>query len=126
MQLRAVAGGSLFFGASGSEHVQDPWLYVVTPSSTKGYPASSYSRSAGAHKRINVTVVVRASGTTPIGRVTLKKGSTVIGYGTLSGGRKSIRITKKLGKGSHKVKAYYSGSLRARTSTSPTFTIKVR
>ena len=102
------------------------WAYTTRSSITRGYPKSSYSRSDGSHRRIRVTITVRATGTTPIGQIVLKQGSTIVGSGTLSGGKVSVRITKKLGKGKHHVRAYYSGSVRARKSYSTLLTIKVR
>jgi ELWxxDGT repeat protein len=125
LPMQAVSN-TLFFRASDAAHGAELWAYTTRSSITRGYPKSSYSRSAGSHRKIYLTVKVSATGTTPIGKVVLKQGTTVVGTGTLSGGKASIRITKKFGKGKHHVRAYYSGSVRARISHSTLLTIKVR
>jgi ELWxxDGT repeat protein len=121
-----VVSNTLFFSAEDATHGQELWAYTIRSSTTKGYPKRSYSRSAGSHRKVYLTVKVRATGTTPTGKIVLKQGTHVIGTKTLSSGNASVRITKKLGKGKHKIRAYYYGSVRARTSHSSTITIKVR
>jgi len=117
---------TLFLAGADAAAGRELWAYTTRASTTKGYPSSSYSRSADSGHRIRVAIKVRATGTTPTGKVVLKQGSTIVGTGTLSSGNASVRITKKLGKGSHHVRAYYLGSVRARTSYSTSLTIKVR
>ncbi|WP_456697608.1 ELWxxDGT repeat protein [Aeromicrobium sp. P5_D10] len=121
----SVVGNTLFFTAGDPTHGNELWAYTTLPSRTYGYK-KTVSRKTDKKRRVYVTVKVRASGTTPIGKVVLKKGTRVIGTKTLSGGNAKIRITKKLGKGKHKVRAYYYGSVRARSSYSSPFTIRVK
>jgi ELWxxDGT repeat protein len=102
------------------------WAYTTRASSTQAYPKSSYSRSDGSNKRIRIKVAVRATGITPTGTVVLRKGSKTIGTARLSSGVALVRITIKLGKGRHTVKAFYLGSTGAQVSTSSSFIVKVR
>lgn len=118
-------GSTVLFDAQvGGAH--QLWAYTAKGSSTRAYPRSSYSRKDGSKKRIRITVQVSAPGTTPVGTVALRWGSKTIGTGTLSGGVAKVKITSKLGKGPHTVKAYYLGSTRAQVSTSTAFNVRVR
>lgn len=117
-------GSTVVFGAQVLGRAQ-VMAYTTRASSTRAYPKSSYSRSDGAKKHIRVKVVVRASGTTPTGIVTLKKGSKTVGSARLYRGTVQVRITSRLGKGRHTLRAYYRGSINAQTSTYA-FRVKVR
>lgn len=123
-EVLATISNTLVFSAKTAQD-RELWTYTTLPSITKGY-SKSVTRKTAAARKIYVTVTVRATGTTPTGRVVLKKGSTVIGYRTLVGGNAKVRIVKKLAKGKHKIRAYYYGSVHASTSRSVTFVIKVR
>ena len=94
------------------------------PRKTKGY-AKTVAKSTDSKKKIYVKVKVTATGTVPTGKVTLKHGSTVLGHKTLSGGKAWVRVTKKLGTGTHYLRAYYSGSATAKSSKSQVFKVKV-
>lgn len=121
----AQVGATVVFDAfQGGRH--QVWGFTTRGSSTRAYPRSSYSRKDGSKKRIRITVKVSAPGTTPGGTVVLRWGSRTIGSANLSRGTATVRITTKLGKGSHTVKAYYLGSTQAQVSTSKTFNVKVR
>lgn len=122
----AAIANTLFFEASTPVTGEELWAYTTRGSTTTGYPRAKYSLRAAKHKRIYVTVKVRASGTTPTGIVVLKKGSLVVGRGVLSAGVAKIRITRKLPKGVTKVRAYYAGSLRASLSRSAVIRVRVR
>lgn len=117
-------GSTVVFGApsAGTPRLM---AYTTRASSTRAYPKSSYSRKDGSKKRIRVKVIVRASGTTPTGTVVLRKGSKTVGTARLVNGAASVKITSKLGKGRHTLKAFYTGSINAQTSTY-TFTVRVR
>ncbi len=123
--LLGSVSNTLFYSADDGVHGFELWSYTTRGSATRITAKSSYSRATDKNKKVYVSVKVTATGTVPTGKVTLKLGSTVIGSGTLSSGKVSIRLTKTLGKGSHKIRAYYAGSVRARTSTSALTIVKV-
>ena len=120
----STVGNTLVFAADSAKG-RELWAYTAVTSVTKGY-ARTVSRKMATKRKIYVTVTVRATGTTPVGKVVLKKGAVVVGTQTLVGGNAKIRITKKLRKGKHKLRAYYSGSIRSSSSYSGFFVIKVR
>lgn len=121
----ATIDNTLFFEAQEATHGEELWVDTLVRSTTRGHSRKATS-GADRRRRIVVTVTVRASGTTPVGRVTLKSGSHVLGAGKLSGGRARIRITRKLGVGRHVVRASYYGSVRANRSRSAPFTVTIR
>lgn len=137
-RVLSVIGNTLFLAGKSAAEGQELWSYttraapatapapavVRRATSVKAYPKHAYSRSTAKKKQIKLTVKVRATGMTPGGKIVLKKGSKIVGKGTLKKGTAKVRITKKLGKGTTKVRAYYSGS--ATTTPSRSGVIKVR
>jgi ELWxxDGT repeat protein len=141
----ASVGGALFFAADDGVHSEELWalgqvaLAPVAPpaappvaapvaqaSSTKAHPAKRYSRKTASAKHIRLTVKVSSHGIVPTGKVTLKKGSRIVGSGWLKKGTVKIRITQKLHRGTSKLRAYYAGSGAARPSHSGTIKIVVK
>ncbi|WP_377320812.1 ELWxxDGT repeat protein [Pimelobacter simplex] len=120
----ATVANTLFLETQES-HGEELWATTLTASVTAGHSRKA-TRRADRRRRVVVTVTVRASGTVPTGRIVLTRGSRVIGSGTLSAGRATIRITKRLGVGKHRVRAAYAGSVRARPSQSAPFVIRIR
>lgn len=120
----ATIANTLFLEAQES-HGEELWAMTLAGSTTTGRSRKATRRADRRH-RVVVTVTVSAPGTTPTGTVVLKRGSRAIGTATVSAGRAHIRITKRLGKGKHRVRANYSGSVRARPSTSAPFVIRIR
>lgn len=120
----ATIASTLFFEAQES-HGEELWAMTLTASATSGQ-ARKASRRADRRRRVVVTVTVRASGTVPTGRVVLTRGSRVVGSGPVSAGRATIRLTQRLGKGRHRLRAAYSGSVRARPSQSAPFVVRIR
>lgn len=116
---------TLFLAADDGVHGTELWMYTITPSRTTASPKSAYARSAGLNKQVVVPVKVTATGTTPIGTVTIKRNGVVWGTAKLVNGVAKVKLTKSLGKGTHTgFSARYSGSVRARTS-SDGFSVKV-
>ena len=124
--MLGTIGNTELFVADEPTHGQELWAYTTRSSTTKGYPKSHYSKSTDKHHKIYLTVKVRATSTTPSGKVVLKSGSHIIGSAALHSGNAKIRITKKLGKGTHHIRAYYYGSVYVQTSKSSYITIKVK
>jgi ELWxxDGT repeat protein len=117
---------TVFFTGHDPDHGFELWAYTTKSSATKALPKSSYSKATASAMKIVVSVKVTASGTTPTGTVTIKRSGVVWGRATLVGGVAKVRLTKPLGLGSHgSFKAYYSGSVRARLSTSSLFKVVV-
>lgn len=116
---------TLMMTADDGVHGTELWMYTITPSRTTASPKSAYARSAGLNKQVVVPVKVTATGTTPIGTVTIKRNGVVWGTAKLVNGVAKVKLTKSLGKGTHTgFSARYSGSVRARTS-SDGFSVKV-
>jgi ELWxxDGT repeat protein len=110
-----------FTSAGGVE----PYAWTAQASTTVARPKSSYTRKQARKRRIKVPVVVAgAPGLT--GTVTLWKGSTRLGTAEVVAGKAVVRITKRLKRGKHKVRAVYAGSWKAGTSTSRLVVVKVR
>lgn len=120
--VRAAHSTAVLVGVRNG--IETVYAYTTRPSSTVVRPKASYTARQARLKRIVVPVVVRgASGLT--GTVTLRAGTTVLGRAKVVDGKASVRIGKRLVVGKHRVRATYSGSLRARTSTSPVAVVKV-
>ena len=67
---------------------------------------------------VKFTATVTSPTTKPTGTVTFMDGSTVLGTGTLAGGKASYS-TSSLSAGSHNITAVYSGTSNISGSTSP-------
>jgi hypothetical protein len=92
------------------------------------------SLSAKAPKKVKkgkvATVKVTAistdwGGTVPAGKIVAKDGKKVVGKGTLKNGKGSIKLTKKLKVGKHKIKVSYAGTKSLGGSTAKTVVVKV-
>lgn len=141
VELLSTVGNTLFFAGKSPAEGRELWAYTtrVNPpasapapavskraTSTKAHARSSYSKAVAKNKKIRIKITVRANGATPTGTVVLKKGSRIVGRGTLAKGAATVRITKKLTKGTTKLRAYYSGSTAAKPSRSGVVKVRVR
>lgn len=102
------------------------WAYTVTPSRTSATPKASYSLAKAKQRKISIPVRVVAAGTRPTGTVTLTLAGRTVGRATLVDGAARVRITRRLGKGKHRMVATYVGSSVARASQSVPFKVRVR
>lgn len=105
-----------------------PRIFALTlrSSTTVAAPRSSYPRRAARKRQIVVPVRVRATATVPTGTVALVRGGRLVGRATVRDGVARVRITVRLPRGRHAFTARYSGSVRAQSSTSPRFVVRVR
>lgn len=123
--LPTAIGNTVAFTAETEALGSEPWLLTATRSTTTANPADSYSAKQ-ARKR-TIRVPVKVTGAPGLGgQVRLLKGSTVVGRASLTDGRTSVRITKRLPIGKTRLKAAYSGSFDAARSTSKAFVVRVR
>ncbi len=118
--LTARFGGSALAGASVSGPVVVTVARATTSSSLR---ASDTSVRTGA--KVTFAVKVAATGTTPGGKVQVRRGSTVVKTLTLSRGTALVRLTQSK-KGTHRYTVRYLGSDLAAPSTSKAVTVKVR
>jgi subtilisin family serine protease len=143
---KVIATGSL---VSGKATVRLPYLTIGKHHITAAYVASvslggstssskplTVKRSASSaklsvsptkvshvkHARATVTVTVPGSGRHPTGTVKVYAGSKVIATGSLRGGKVTLTLPK-FAKGSHALKAVYSGDSTVAGDTSPTVKI---
>ena len=125
---RALAIGShdltlRYLGATGYE----PASRTVTVSVAKATPtvAATAAPSPVEVKTSNtVAVLVRAAGYTPTGRVEVRSGGTLVGRGTLAGGRVSIKVGPYSSTGISRLTVRYLGDATT-TTGSDTITVKV-
>jgi len=117
--ITAVFSGSSSFGASTSA----PLSHTVNKASTSAAVSSSLNPSAfGQSVTFTATVVAVSPGNgTPTGTATFKNGATVLGSGTLAGGKASFS-TSIVAAGADSITAAYNGSSNYNTSTSATLT----
>ncbi|WP_157550862.1 M4 family metallopeptidase [Nocardioides jensenii] len=99
----------------------------VTVSKAKATVAATARPSTITRTRTSaVTVTVKATGVAPTGKVTIVKGSRVLGSATLSSGRATIKVKgSKLAIGRNKLTAKYAGSATV-AAGAKAFTITVR
>ncbi len=92
--------------------------------------ASARPGSLGKPETFTATVTVSAQGAgAPVGIVTFKDGTTVLGTAKLStskGVTKATFTTSRLSLGTHAITAVYGGSANDRGSSSPVLTMKVK
>ena len=98
------AGNSIFAGSTSSVLSQ----VVDKATSTVTLTSSQNPSTLGQAVTFTATVAPQFSGT-PIGNVTFRDGSTILGKVTLTGGLASF-ITSSLASGEHKITATYGGS----------------
>ncbi len=107
---------------------------TVTVTSTPGATASSVEASAKPKKitkghKFKAKVTVTTAGAVPAGTVEVYRGSKLLGTGTLSGGKVTIKISekkaKKLKVGKNTLTAKYLGSTTVKASQAD-FVIKVK
>jgi hypothetical protein len=112
--ITAVYGGDANFGGSTSNVVKQ----VMKKATTSTMLSSSPNPSTYGQAVIFTAVVTSSLGAPPDGgTVTFKKGTTVLGTGTLSGGSASF-TTSALPAGTNYIKAVYSGGSNFGGSTS--------
>lgn len=85
-------------------------------------------RTIPSTQRLKVTVQVRANGALPTGKITIRRGTTVLAtaQATAANGAKVTVTLPRLPKGSIKLTAGYAGSPRVAASTSAVVTVTVR
>jgi hypothetical protein len=79
---------------------------------------SSSVNPSKAGQKVKFTATVTSPTTIPMGTVTFMDGSTVLGTGTLAGG-KAVYSTLTLSTGSHNITVVYAGTANITGSTSP-------
>jgi hypothetical protein len=115
--ITAVYGGDANFSGSTSPVL----LQTVNQAPTSTSVTSSNSSSnRGAPVTFTATVMSSATGT-PTGTVTFQDGTSMLGAGTLSGGRATF-TTSGLITGPHSITAVYGGDANFTGSTSPVLT----
>ncbi|MFC5179321.1 ELWxxDGT repeat protein [Nocardioides taihuensis] len=120
-----AVGNTVAFAAETESLGAEPWLLSAIASRTSATPADSYSAKQARKRAIRVPV--RVTGAQDLtGTVRLLKGGTVVGKASLTGGKASVRIAKRLPVGETRLKAAYSGSFDAARSTSKAFVVRVR
>ncbi|RNL60417.1 hypothetical protein EFK50_18955 [Nocardioides marmoriginsengisoli] len=105
------------------------WAYTVPRTAVRAAPRRSYTLRAAKKRRIQVPVSVSSYITderrAQTGRVVLKSGTTVYGQATLRNGRASIRITKRLRKGTHRFRVSFGGNVDGQAAHSAVVKVKV-
>lgn len=120
VSLTARFGGSALAGASTSAPVVVTVAKAATTSSLRVGDASVRKG-----EKVTFRIKVGATGTTPSGKVQLRRGSTVVKTVTLSRGAASVRLTQSK-KGTLPYTVRYLGSDLTAPSTSKVVTVKVR
>src|SRR4029077_9564371 len=113
--IGAFYSGSALFTASSNGLPQ-----AVNPAPTSTTLVSSLNPSTY-HNSVTYTATVGSGIGTPGGTVTFKDGATVLGTGSLSGGKASF-TTSALSGGSHSIIASYGGTKNFAVSTSSALT----
>ncbi|MBO9521075.1 MAG: hypothetical protein J7518_06010 [Nocardioidaceae bacterium] len=135
VDLLGATATTVFFTTNDGVHGMELWAYrppapVPAPrvaTTTRALPASWYSRTKAARKRIVVPVRVGASGRVPQGRVVIKRRGVVWGSATLVSGVVKVRLTRPLRPGRYTgFTATYGGSSTCLHSVSAPFRIVVR
>ncbi|GAA3525442.1 hypothetical protein GCM10022234_23110 [Aeromicrobium panaciterrae] len=97
-----------------------------TATVAKALPSVAARAYARGNRRVRITIAVTAPGLTPTGKVTIKRGSTVVVRDRwLVGGRVTINLTKQK-KGKTRYTIIYSGSSSVYGKTVTTAYIRVR
>jgi hypothetical protein len=99
---------------------------VVTP--TKTSAALQHKTVKTSQKGVVDVVVTTTATTKPVGTVEIREGRSLVGSGKLKTGSKGkiTIVLEKLGKGSHVLKATFTGPSTLKTSSSGTFTLVVK
>ena len=106
---------------SGSTGTADVTAAKATSTVTPTWPTRATYGTA-----TSVKVKVVATGTTPTGTVTVKRGSTIVGTGTLSGGVATVKLgATSLPPGTASLVATYAGSADVAGSSSSAGSVKV-
>ncbi len=111
-----VYSGDVNFGGSTSNAVP----FLVTQSATTTTVTSSGSPSVQGAAVTFTATVVGAGGGTPTGTVSFFDGTTLLGSGTLAGGKATLTTTFTSG-AAHSITAVYGGDLSFTGSTSAAF-----
>ena len=118
--LTARFGGGPLAAASSSE----PATVKVSKASSSA-SLTANDRSVRQGQKVTFSVKVSAEGTTPAGKVQLRRGSTVVKTVTLSRGRATVRLTQTR-RGTFAYTVRYLGSSTASGSTSKPVKVTVR
>ena len=115
--ITAVYSGDANFAGSTSPILTQT---VNKGTSSTSLTSSNISSNRGAAVTFTATVTSSATGT-PTGTVTFQDGSSMLGTGTLSGGKATF-ATSGLGTGAHSITAIYGGDTNFTGSTSAVLT----
>jgi hypothetical protein len=115
--ITAIYGGDANFGGGASTALTQT---VNKATSSTSVISSNNSSNRGALVTFTATVTSSATGT-PTGTVTFQDGGSMLGTGTLSGGRATF-TTSALGTGAHSITAMYGGDSNFTGSTSVVLT----
>jgi len=113
--INAFYSGSSLYLASSNGMFQNVNAAPTSSSVVSSLNPSTYGNS------VTFTATVSSGAGTPGGTVNFKNGATVIGSGTLSGGKASFS-TSALSGGGHSITAVYAGTSNFATSTSTAIT----
>ena len=105
------------------------YAWTATRSTTKAKPKASYDAAVAKRKQVRVTVRVRTTTGERLsgGLVTLTRKGRVVGRGRLVEGVAKVRIRVRLQPGKrHRLRASWTGTVDAATSTSPRFVVRIR
>jgi ELWxxDGT repeat protein len=121
----ALGSTAIFFADADGQGSQ-LFAYTAAPSATAARAKRAYSAGQAHRKRIHVKVRVTGEAPGLDGRVTIMRGSRVVGRGKVVDGRARVRVTRRLEPGKHVLRAVYAGSIDAQSSRSGRVVIRVR
>ncbi len=113
----AAFNGALHLGTNNTAHGGELWRLAAASKSTTTALTSAPNPSLQG-STVTFTAVVTSTSGTPTGTVTFKEGTTLLGSGTLSAGRATLKIWS-LPVGSHAITAQYNGDSTYAGSVSP-------
>ncbi|MGW3151886.1 Ig-like domain repeat protein [Streptomyces sp. NPDC001177] len=99
---------SIRYGGDGAHTASSKNVTITVVKATPTLTVTAPTRISHL-KHATVSVKVSATGVTPTGKVRIYKGSTLVGSGTLSGGKVTVTIAR-LAKGTHTLSVRYAGN----------------
>jgi hypothetical protein len=106
------------YTASSDSRGRELFAWSTQPTTTRLRAARRWSSRQVERRQVRVRVTVRGGSFAQTGRVVVRDGARTVGAGRVVGGAGTVRITRRLGPGRHRLTARYLGSTAGRSSTS--------
>jgi ELWxxDGT repeat protein len=123
--LPITLGATALWTADSDALGRELFAWNTQPTTTKLVAERRYPAHQARSRSIRVRVTVVGGPVALSGPVQLRDGTRLVGTGTVADGVATVRITKRLAPGTHRLQARFTGSTTGRASTSPVVRVVV-